>query len=217
MHNSTAMRTFQPMPITLLTVDDHPMFQQGIASVVTAEPDLYLLGQADNGADAIAMHRELRPAVTLMDLQMPGMCGVDAITAIRAEFPAARIVVLTTLEGDVHAARAIKAGAVGYMLKTTVRKHLLDTVRRVHAGERIVPPALEQAMAASRNSSVITSREVDVLKLVARGNSNLSIGKALGISADTVKGYISSILLKLQAHDRAHAVMIALERGVLHL
>jgi DNA-binding NarL/FixJ family response regulator len=217
MHNTTSMSTFQPLPITLLTVDDHPLFQQGIAGVITAEPDLYLLGQADNGAEAVAMHRQLRPAVTLMDLQMPGMCGVDAIAAIRAEFPAARIVVLTTLEGDVHAVRAIKAGAVGYMLKTTVRKTLLDTVRRVHAGERIIPPSLEHAMAASRNSSVITSREVDVLKLVARGNSNLLIGKALGISADTVKGYISSILLKLQAHDRAHAVMIALERGVLHL
>lgn len=217
MHDTTAMNAFQPLPITLLTVDDHPMFQQGIASVINVEPDLYLLGQASGGAEAIAMHRQLRPAVTLMDLQMPGMCGVDAIGAIRAEFPAARVVALTTLEGDVHAARAIKAGAVGYILKTTVRKHLLDTVRRVHAGERIIPPALEQALAASRNSSVITSREVDVLKLVAHGNSNLLIGKTLGISADTVKGYISSILLKLQARDRAHAVMIALQRGVLHL
>jgi DNA-binding NarL/FixJ family response regulator len=211
------MTTFQPLPITLLTVDDHPLFQQGIASVIATEPDLYLIGQAASGAEAIAMHRQWRPAVTLMDLQMPGMGGVEAIVAIRAEFPAARIVVLTTLEGDIHAARAIKAGAVGYVFKNTLRHTLLDTVRRAHAGQRIIPPSVEHALAATRNGNAITGREIDVLKLVARGNSNAQIAEALGISGETVKGYMSSILLKLQARDRAHAVMIALERGVLSL
>lgn len=211
------MNTFQPLPITLLTVDDHPLFQQGIASVIAAEPDLYLLGQAASGAEAITLYRDLRPAVTLMDLQMPDMSGVDTIVAIRAEFPAARIVVLTTLGGDVHAARAIKAGAVGYVFKSTVRKGLLETVRLAHAGARIMPPSLAHALLDSRSGNAITSREVDVLQLVARGNSNALIAKALGISGETVKGYVSSILLKLQARDRAHAVMIALERGVLGL
>jgi DNA-binding NarL/FixJ family response regulator len=211
------MNIFQPLPITLLTVDDHPLFRQGIASVIAVEPDLYPVGQAASGAEAIAMYRELRPAVTLMDLQMPDMNGIDAIAAIRAEFPAARIVVLTTLEGDVHAARAIKAGAVGYVFKNTVRKHLVDTVRRVHAGERVIPPSLTHALIDSRNGSAITGREIEVLKLVARGNSNPMIAEALGISSETVKGHVSSILLKLQARDRAHAVMIGLERGILSI
>ena len=211
------MNSFKPLPITLLTVDDHPLFQQGIASVITVEPDLYLVGQATSGAEAIAMHRELRPAVTLMDLQMPDMSGVDAIIAIRAEFPAARIVVLTTLEGDVHAARAIKAGAVGYLFKSTVRKNLLETVRHIHAGGRSIPPSLAQALVDIRSGNAITSREVEVLKLAARGNTNAQIAEALGISSETVKGYMSNILLKLQARDRAHAVMIALERGILSI
>nr|WP_315392348.1 response regulator transcription factor [uncultured Duganella sp.] len=211
------MNHYKPLPITLLTVDDHPLFQQGIASVIAVEPDLYLVGQAASGAEAIALHRQWRPAVTLMDLQMPDMGGVDAIAAIRAEFPAARIVVLTTLEGDVHAARAIKAGAVGYMFKSAVRKHLLETVRHVHAGGRSIPPALAHALEDGRAGNAITAREVDVLKLVARGNTNAGIGEALGISGETVKGYMSNILLKLQARDRAHAVMIALERGILSI
>lgn len=213
----TSTNLIHPLPISVLTVDDHPLFQQGIASVINAEPDLYLVGQAGSGAEAIALYRQLRPAVTLMDLQMPDMSGVEAISAIRAEFPAARIVVLTTLEGDVHATRALKAGAVGFIYKSTVRKHLLDTLRSVHAGGRCIPPALVYALVGSRGGNAITAREVDVLKLVARGNSNPMIAAALGLSSETVKGYMSSILLKLEARDRAHAVMIALERGVLSL
>ena len=213
----TSTKLIHPLPISVLTVDDHPLFQQGIASVINAEPDLYLAGQAGSGAEAIAMYRQVRPAVTLMDLQMPDMNGVDAITAIRAEFPAARIVVLTTLEGDVHATRALKAGAVGFIYKSTVRKSLLDTLRSVHAGGRCIPPSLVYALAGTRGGNAITSREFDVLKLVARGNSNPMIAAALGLSSETVKGYMSSILLKLEARDRAHAVMIALERGVLSL
>ncbi|MBV7538671.1 response regulator transcription factor [Duganella sp. sic0402] len=211
------MSTFKPLPITVMTVDDHPLFQQGIASVITAEEDLYLVGQAASGAEAIAMYREFRPAVTLMDLQMPDMSGIDAIIAIRAEFPAARIVVLTTLEGDVQAARAINAGAVGYLFKSTVRKTLVETLRNIHAGGRSIPASVTHALVESRSGQGITKREVEVLKLVARGNSNALIGEALGISGETVKGYMSSILLKLQARDRAHAVMIALERGILSL
>jgi len=213
----TSTKLIHPLPISVLTVDDHPLFQQGIASVINAEPDLYLAGQAGSGAEAIALYRQVRPAVTLMDLQMPDMSGVDAISAIRAEFPAARIVVLTTLEGDVHATRALKAGAVGFIYKSTVRKNLLDTLRSVHAGGRCIPPSLVYALVGSRSGNAITAREVDVLKLVARGNSNPMIAAALGLSSETVKGYMSSILLKLEARDRAHAVMIALERGILSL
>jgi DNA-binding NarL/FixJ family response regulator len=211
------MSTFTPLPITVLTVDDHPLYQQGIANVITAESDLYLVGQAANGTEAIAMYRELRPAVTLMDLQLPDMSGIDAIIAIRAEFPAARIVVLTTLEGDVQAARAINAGAVGYLFKSNVRKNLVETLRCIHAGGHSIPSSVAHALVETRSGQAITRREVDVLKLVARGNSNALIGEALGISSETVKGYMSSILLKLQARDRTHAVMIALERGILNI
>ncbi len=211
------MSTFKPLPITVMTVDDHPLYQQGLAGVITAEDDLYLVGQAATGAEAIAMFRAFRPAVTLMDLQLPDMSGIDAIAAIRAEFPAARIVVLTTLEGDLQAVRAINAGAVGYLFKNAVRKNLVETLRCVHAGGRSIPAAVAQALVETRNGQNITRREVDVLKLAARGNSNALIAAALGISSETVKGYMSSILLKLQARDRTHAVMIALERGILSL
>nr|WP_315251123.1 response regulator transcription factor [uncultured Duganella sp.] len=211
------MSNFKPLPITILTVDDHPLYQQGLAGVITAETDLYLVGQAASGAEAIAMYREFRPAVTLMDLQLPDMSGIDAITAIRAGFPAARIVVLTTLEGDVQAARAINAGAVGYLFKNSVRKNLVETLRNVHAGGRSIPASVAHALVETRNGQNITKREVEVLKLAARGNSNALIAEALGISSETVKGYMSSILLKLQARDRTHAVIIALERGILSL
>lgn len=213
----TPTTPIHPLPISILTVDDHPLFQQGIASVINAEPDLYLVGQAGSGADAIAMYRQLRPAVTLMDLQMPDMGGVEVISAIRAEFPAARIVVLTTLDGDMHATRAIKAGAVGVIYKSTVRKNLLETLRSVHRGGRCIPQPLQDALIGTRGGNAITSREVDVIKLVARGNSNPMIAAALGLSCETVKGHMSSILFKLEARDRAHAVMIALERGILSL
>lgn len=211
------MNAYQPLPITVMTVDDHPLFQQGIASVIAGEPDLYLVGQAATGAEAIALYRDMRPAVALIDLQMPDMSGIDVIAAIRAEFPSARLVVLTTLEGDVNAARAIKVGAAGYLFKSAVRKTLLETVRSVHAGRHCIPPSLTQALLATRSGNAITGREVDVLKLVARGNSNASIAAHLSISPETVKGYVSSILLKLQARDRAHAVMIGLQRGILSL
>lgn len=211
------MSTFKPLPITVLTVDDHPLYQQGLAGVITAEADLYLVGQAGCGAEAVAMFREFRPAITLMDLQLPDMSGIDAITVIRSEFPAARIVVLTTLEGDVQAARAINAGAVGYLFKSSVRKNLVETLRSVHAGGRSIPASVAHALVETRSGQNITKREVDVLKLAARGNSNALIAEALGISSETVKGYMSSILLKLQARDRTHAVMIALERGILSL
>ncbi|MYM67660.1 response regulator [Pseudoduganella sp. FT55W] len=211
------MSAYQPLPITVLTVDDHPLFQQGVASVIANEPDLYLVGQAANGAEALALYRETRPAVTLVDLQMPDMSGIDLIVAIRAEFPAARLVVLTTLEGDLNAARAIKVGAVGYLFKSAVRKTLIETVRSVHAGKHCIPPSLVHALVATRGGNAITGREIDVLKLVARGNTNALIAEALSLSPETVKGYVSSILLKLQARDRAHAVMIGLERGILSL
>lgn len=211
------MNSLLAPPITILTVDDHPLFQQGMASVIEVEPDLSLVGQAADGAQAQEMFRRLRPAVTLMDLQMPDMNGIDVIKAICGAFPKARIVVLTTMEGDVHAMRAIKAGAVGYMLKSTVRKHLLEVVRNVHAGQRSIPPHIAQLLTEKRTGLTVTTREVDVLKLVAGGNTNRLIAAELGISDETVKGHVSSILAKLQARDRAHAVMIALERGILDL
>jgi DNA-binding NarL/FixJ family response regulator len=208
------MTSFPP-PITLLSVDDHPLFRQGIASVLSNEPMLRLVAEAADGAEAVDSYRRWRPDVTLMDIQMPGMNGIDAITAIRAEFPAARIVVLTTYEGDMHALRAIRAGAVGYLLKSMVRKELFATVRAVHAGQRSIPGTITRVLMAQRDEDVLSERELQVLKLAAQGNTNRLIGTALGIAEDTVKGHMKNVLAKLQANDRTHAVLLAIERGLI--
>ena len=201
--------------IRILTADDHQLVREGIAAVLEGQPDMMLIGQASNGREAIESFRQHRPDVTLMDLRMPDMSGIEAITAIRAEFPSARIIVLTTYAGDVQAAGALKAGASGYLLKNLVRKELIETIRAVHAGKRRVPPEIAMEIAEHVADDALTEREIEVLRRVAAGKSNKVIAAELDISEGTVKTHMKSILPKLDASDRTHAVMIALKRGIL--
>lgn len=203
--------------IRILTVDDHPLMRDGIAAVFDGRDDMVLVGQASNGREAIESFRRLRPDVTLMDLRMPDMSGIEAIAAIRAEFPNARIVVLTTYKGDAQAAAALKAGAAGYLLKSLVGKELPDTIRAVHAGKRRVPPEVAAEIAEHVADDALTVREIEVLRRVAAGKSNKLIAAELAISEGTVKTHMKSILPKLDASDRTHAVTIALKRGILDL
>jgi len=204
-------------PISVLTVDDHPLLRQGLAAVIEAAPDMKLLGEATNGREAVERFRQLRPDITLMDLRMREMSGLEAITAIRGEFPRARIVALTTYEGDALALGALKAGAAGYLLKSAARKELLDTIRAVHAGQRRIPPAIAAEIAEHAADDTVTEREIQILRGVAAGKSNKLIGLELQISENTAKAHMRSILLKLEASDRTHAVMIALKRGIVDL
>jgi len=199
--------------IKVLTVDDHPLLREGIAAVVQSEADFLLVGEATNGKEAIESFRALRPDVTLMDLRMPLMNGIDAIKAIRLEFPDARFVVLTTYRGDAEALRAFKAGATGYLLKSMLRKELLETIRIVHAGRRRIPPEIAAELAEHVADDALSDREIQVLRKVATGTSNKIIASQLGVSEATVKGHMKSILSKLGANDRTHAVTIALRRG----
>jgi len=199
--------------IKVLAVDDHPLLREGIAAVIQGEPDMELVAEATNGQEAIECFRLHRPDVTLMDIQMPGMNGIDTITAIRNEFPDARFIVLTTYQGDVQALRAIRAGASGYLLKNMLRKDLLDTIRVVNSGKRVIPPVIASNLAEHMVDDVLSDREIDVLRSVAAGNSNKLIAEKLAISEATVKGHIKSILSKLGANDRTHAVTIGLNRG----
>jgi DNA-binding NarL/FixJ family response regulator len=203
--------------IRILTVDDHQLLREGIAAVIESQEDMTLVAQASNGREAVECFRRLRPDVTLMDLRMPDMSGIEAITAIRSEFRDARIVVLTTYAGDAQAAAALRAGAVGYLLKSLVRKELLETIRAVHAGKRRVPPEIATEIAEHVADDALTAREVEVLRRVAAGKSNKLIAAELDISEGTVKTHMKSILPKLDASDRTHAVMIALKRGILDL
>ena len=207
----------QSETIRVLTVDDHQLLREGIAAVIESQEDMTLVAQASNGREAVESFRRLRPDVTLMDLRMPDMSGIEAITAIRREFPDARIVVLTTYAGDAQAAAALKAGAVGYLLKNLVRKELLETIRAVHCGKRRVPPEIATEIAEHVADDALTGREVEVLRRVAAGKSNKLIAAELDISEGTVKTHMKSILPKLDASDRTHAVMIALKRGILDL
>jgi DNA-binding NarL/FixJ family response regulator len=204
-------------PIRILTVDDHPLLREGIAALITGEPDMTVVGAAATGREAVEQFRAQRPDVTLMDLQLPDLSGLDAIAAIRAEFPAARIIVLTTYAGDVQMVRALKAGASGYLLKSLVHKELLDAIRAVHAGHKTLSPEVSFELATYTNSEALTPAEIDVLRLVAAGNANKPIADYLGLTEDTVKNRIRSILSKLNANDRTHAVMIALKRGIIEL
>ncbi len=201
--------------IRVLAVDDHAVVRDGLAFSIQSEPDMEVVAQAATGQEAIEMFRLHRPDVTLMDLQMPGMNGIDAMLVIKEEFPSARIVVITTYSGDVQAARALKAGAAGYLLKGTMRKELADTIRRVHAGQRRIPYEVAAGIAEHVNSDSLTAREIEVLRNVAAGRSNKRIGDSLGISEETVKGHMRNILSKLEANDRTHAVTIAMKRGFL--
>lgn len=202
-------------PIRVLTVDDHPLLREGIAAVIDGQDDMTLVGEASNGAEAIDRHRALLPDVTLMDVQMPAMNGIDAIRAIRADCPTARIIVLTTYEGDALASRAIKAGAAGYLLKGMLRKDLLETIRAVHAGRRRIPTEIAIELAHQHVADMLTARETEVLQRVATGHANKVIADQLAISEETVKSHMKSIMAKLAANDRTHAVTIALRRGIL--
>jgi DNA-binding NarL/FixJ family response regulator len=199
--------------IRILAVDDHPLLREGIAAVLQGEADMVLIGEATSGEEAVRSYRLHRPDVTLMDLQMPGIGGIQAITAIRSEFPNARFIMLTTYEGDVQALRALKAGASGYLLKSMLRRDLLDTIRLVDAGKRRIPPEIAAVLADHVADDALSERELDVLRHVAQGNSNKVIAGQLAISEATVKGHMKSILSKLGANDRTHAVTIALKRG----
>ena len=204
-----------PSPIRVLCVDVHPLMRDGIAFALQSQKDMELVGEAVDGEGALRMFRELRPDVTLMDLQMPGMNGIATIEAIRKEFPKARIVVLTTYSGDVQAARALKAGASGYLLKSMLRNELISTIRTVHSGGRRIPPEIASELAEHFSADALSLRELEVLRSVARGHSNKVVADELSISEDTVKGHMKSILSKLGANDRTHAVLIAIKRGFL--
>jgi DNA-binding NarL/FixJ family response regulator len=203
--------------IGVLSVDDHPLLREGVAALVNAESDMKLIAEATNGQEAIEKFRLHRPDVTLMDLQMPALNGIEAIVRIRSEFPNARIIVLTTYAGDVQVLRALKAGARGYILKGDVRRELLDTIRAVHAGQKRIPPEVAAALAEHAAEDQLTSREIDVLRLIAAGNPNKQIAAQLSIAEDTVKSHVTNILAKLGANDRTHAVTIGLKRGIIEL
>lgn len=203
--------------IRILAVDDHPLLRKGISALVNAEPDMKLIAEASNGQEAIEAFRSCRPDVTLMDLQMPGLNGTEAIDRIRSEFPEARIVVLTTYTGDVQVLRALKAGARAYVLKGHVHRELLDTIRAVHAGQKRIPPDIAAQLAEHAADDQLTEREIDVLRLIAAGNSNKLIADQLDIGEATVKSHVTNILSKLGANDRAHAVTIGLKRGIIEL
>ena len=203
--------------IGVLSVDDHPLLREGIAALVNSESDMKLVAEATNGQEAIEKYRLHRPDVTLMDLQMPALNGIDAIIGIRSEFPNARIIVLTTYAGDVQVLRALKAGARGYILKGHVRKELLDTIRAVHAGQKRIPPEVATELAEHAAEEDLTSREIDVLRLIATGNANKEIAGRLAIAEETVKSHVTNILGKLGANDRTHAVTIGLKRGIIEL
>jgi DNA-binding NarL/FixJ family response regulator len=204
-------------PIRILVVDDHPVLREGIAALVNGQPDMKLVGEASNGQEGLAQYRLHRPDVTLMDLQMPTMSGIETIIAIRNESPDARIVVLTTYGGDVQVVRALKAGARGYVLKAHVHKTLLDTIRAVHAGQKRISPEIAAELADHAGEEELTAREIAVLRLVAFGKTNKEIAAQLRISDETVKSHVTNILEKLGANDRTHAVTTALRRGIIAL
>jgi DNA-binding NarL/FixJ family response regulator len=203
--------------IRLLVVDDHPLIRRGIVGLVADQPDMQVVAEATNGREAIEQYRLHRPSITLMDLQMPELAGIDAVLAIRNEFPDAAFIVLTTYAGDAHVFRALQAGARGYLLKNTLHKELLDSVRAVHAGKKALSAQLSIELAENALRDALTPSEIAVLRFVAEGNSNKQIAHRLGLTEDTIKNRIKSILSKLRAEDRTHAAMIAIRRGVIEI
>jgi DNA-binding NarL/FixJ family response regulator len=209
--------TARQSPIRVLSVDDHPLLREGVASLLAGQDDLKLVAEASNGREAVEQFRAHRPDVTLMDLQMPEMDGVEAMIAIRTEFPSARIIVLTTYVGDVQVLRALEAGAQAYLLKGVLRKELPDTIRLVHAGHKRIVPEVAATVAEHAADEALSPREIEVLRLIAGGNANKIIAARLSITEETVKGHVKNILAKLAANDRTHAVTIGLKRGIIDL
>jgi DNA-binding NarL/FixJ family response regulator len=207
----------QAKPIRILSVEDHPVFRQGLATIVGAEQDMLLVGQASNAVDAVAEFRRHRPDITLMDLRLPGTDGTDALIAIRGEFPQARIIMLTTSDGDGDIQRAMRAGASGYILKSMHMDELLSVIRSVHAGRRHIPPEVASRLAEHLGDDDLTMRELDVLRLIRDGHRNKQIADQLAISENTVNFHIKNLVDKLQANDRTHAVTIALRRGLMQI
>jgi DNA-binding NarL/FixJ family response regulator len=207
----------KPGQVRILAVDDHALVRQGIAVLVSTQPDMTLVGEASNGREAIQQFRTHHPDITLMDLQMPEMNGIDAIIAIRGEFPEAKIIVLTTYKGDVQIVRALKAGAQGYLLKNTFHRELIETIRAVHAGKKALSPEASFEIAEHAMDDALTPAEISVLRLIAAGNANKQIADQLSITEETVKGRVKNILSKLGATDRTQAAVIGLKRGIIEL
>ena len=203
--------------IRILSVDDHPLLREAITALVETQTDMEVVAEASNGREALDQFRRHRPDITLMDLQMPDMGGIDAISAIRAEFSDARLIILTTHAGDVQVSRGLKAGARAYLLKSLLRKELLEAIRAVHAGQKRVSPEIAAEIAEHSTAETLTPREADVLRLVAGGNANKEIAARLSLTEETVKSHVRSILAKLGASDRTHAVTIGLKRGIIEL
>jgi DNA-binding NarL/FixJ family response regulator len=206
-----------PRPIRILSVDDHPLLREGVAALLANQPDLQLVAEAANGREAVEQFRAHRPDIVLMDLQMPEMNGVEAMIAIRAEDPSARIIVLTTYVGDAQVMRALEAGARAYLLKSVLRRELPETIRLVHAGHKRIVPEVATGLAEHAGDESLSNREVEVLRLIAGGNANKMIAVRLALTEETVKGHVKNILAKLTANDRTHAVTIGLKRGIIEL
>jgi DNA-binding NarL/FixJ family response regulator len=203
--------------IRVFSVDDHPLFREGIAAILNCQPDMSLVGTASNGQEAIEAFRKLRPDVTMMDLRLPDLGGLDVMIAIRSEFPDARVIVLTTFERDVEVQRALKAGARGYLLKSMPPQQMLDTIRQVHAGKKSVPPEIAAGIAEHFGDEALSDREVEVLRHVAAGNRNRDIAERLFIAEETVKVHLKHIMGKLRANDRTQSVTIAARRGIIQI
>ncbi|PVX28791.1 DNA-binding response regulator [Sphingomonas pokkalii] len=206
-----------PAPIRVVLADDHALLRDGVAGLIANMPAVTVVGEAENGAQAIEMYRHLVPDILLLDLQMPVMGGLEVIETLLRDFPDARIIVLTTYHGDVQAMRAMRAGARGYLLKSGLRRELGEAIRQVHAGRRVIQPEIAAAMAVGAINDALSPRECQVLKLAASGNANRQIAHLLGVTEETVKTHMRSILSKLDAKDRTHAVTIALRRGIIEL